>query len=166
MIKTVLISVTSDLVSDQRVHRTAMTFKEAGYQVIVTGRKRKNSTKLKSQPYLTHRFSLPFEKGPLFYASYNIYLFFYLLNNKSSLLVSNDLDTLLPNFLISKWRKIPLIYDSHEYFTGVPELSNRPLIRKIWKLIEGLIVPRLKYAVTVNQSIATLYEQEIGRAHV
>jgi glycosyltransferase involved in cell wall biosynthesis len=64
--------------------------------------------------------------------------------------------------LISKIKRIPLIYDSHEYFTGVPELENRPKTKKIWKKIESYILPKVKFAITVNQSIADLYKNEYG----
>jgi glycosyltransferase involved in cell wall biosynthesis len=57
-------------------------------------------------------------------------------------------------------KRIPLIYDSHEYFTGVPELKDRPLVRWIWKSIERFIFPNLKYVLTVSDSIADLYEKE------
>ncbi|HOI31509.1 MAG TPA: glycosyltransferase, partial [Bacteroidales bacterium] len=108
-----------------------------------------------------------FEKGPLFYITYNIRLFFKLLASKQDLLVSNDLDTLLPNFLISKLRNIPLIYDSHEYFTETPELVGRPLIQKIWKTLEAQLVSRLPEMITVNESIANLFRKKYNiRVHV
>lgn len=112
--------------------------------------------------YATHRMHLIFESGPLFYAEYNMRLFLLLLLRKKDLLVSNDLDTLLPNFIISKWWRLPLVYDSHEYFTEVPELVSRPRIQKIWKSIEQAIFPRLTDVFTVNDSIADLFEKDYG----
>lgn len=156
----VIISATSDLSTDQRVHRAALTLYQQGYDVLLLGRLLKNSLELNDRPYKTKRFKLWFNKGPFFYANYNLRLFFFLLFRKCDILLANDLDTLLPNYLISKIKSIILVYDNHEYYTGVPELMNRPLIRAIWKSIERFIFPKLKYVYTVNQSISDLYEKE------
>jgi len=160
--KKVIVSVVSDLVTDQRVHRTALTLREQGAIVTLVGRKMSGSLGMSSRAYRTLRFSLPFETGPLFYAAYNIRLFFFLLFNKCDFLVANDLDTLPANFLISKLKRCPLVYDSHEFFTEVPELVHRPFIRKFWLLIERFILPRLSAMVTVNESIANEYRQRYG----
>lgn len=160
MTRRVLISVSSDLVTDQRVNRTATTLKDAGYHVLVIGRVRRNSPELPARRYRSKRLRLIFEKGPLFYATFNLRLFWFLMWNHADILLANDLDTLLPNYLASRLKRIPLVYDSHEYFTGVPELQHRPRIKNIWKKIERYIVPKLQFAFTVNQSIANLYREE------
>lgn len=103
-----------------------------------------------------------YKRGFLFYAFFNIRLFFFLLFHRYDLLVANDLDTLLPNFLVSKIKGVPLVYDSHEYFTGVPEIQNRHFVKWIWTSIEKMIFPRLKNVMTVSDSIAEKYETEYG----
>lgn len=103
-----------------------------------------------------------FRRGFLFYKFFNIRLFVFLLFHKYDLLVSNDLDTLLPNFLVSKLKKLPLVYDSHEYFTGVPEIQKRLFVKWVWKSIEKFIFPRLTYVMTVSESISKKYASEYG----
>jgi glycosyltransferase involved in cell wall biosynthesis len=101
-----------------------------------------------------------FKKGILFYASYNLRLFLYLLFSKVDLIVSNDLDTLPACFFSAKLKGISLVYDSHEYFTEVPELMNRSFVRSIWLMIEKTLLPRVKYSYTVNESIAKIYSKK------
>jgi len=101
-----------------------------------------------------------FRKGPLFYAEYNLRLFFILLVVKADILVANDLDTLPGVFLASRIKKTPVVYDSHEYFTEVPELIGRKGVKSIWECIESVLLPRIKYAYTVSSSIAEDYKRK------
>ena len=112
-VKKVIESVTSDLTSDKRVHRTCMTIEKLGFDVLLVGRKRKRSLPIKKREYAMKRMYLFFEKGFLFYLEYQIRLFFFIFFHKADLLVSNDLDTLLPNYLIKKIKKTSLVYDAH-----------------------------------------------------
>ncbi len=154
--KKIVLSVTNDLVTDQRVHRVASTLYNLGHEVLIVGRLVKDSLPVQ-RIYKTHRMSLLFTKGPLFYGEYNLRLLIFLLFQRYHILVSNDLDTLLANFVASKVRRKPMVYDTHEFFTGVPELSDRPVIRSIWESIERFIFPKLTHIYTVNESIAKLY---------
>lgn len=157
--KRVIISVTNDLFTDQRVHKVCSFLEKENYQVLLVGRLRSNSQAL-HRSYQTKRMRLIFDKGPFFYAEFSFRLFLFLLFKKADLLLANDLDTLLPNYLISRLKRKKLVYDSHEYFTEVPELVNRPSVQKIWERIEKWIFPKLKHVYTVNQSIADKYEQK------
>lgn len=153
-----IVSVTNDLYTDQRVNKVCTFLHEQGYEVLLVGRLRKSSVPLDSRPYKTKRMRLLFDKGAMFYACYNFRLFCFLLVQKADLLVSNDLDTLLANHWANKFkRKCWLVYDSHEYFTQVPELVNRPKVQRIWQKIEKKIVPKVDAMYTVNQSIADIY---------
>lgn len=159
--KKVYVSVTNDLSTDQRVDKVCRTLMDLNLDVTLVGRKLPGSLPL-DRPYKTHRMKLIFKKGAKFYAFYNIRLFFYLLFRKVDVLHANDLDTLMANRFISIIKGCELVYDSHEYFTGVPELLSREKVRKIWQGIEKRIVPKLKNMFTVNDSIATLYKDDYG----
>lgn len=156
---TIIISTSNDISTDNRVHKVASVLHELGYNVKWIGRRVEGSLPLE-RPYSTKRFKLWFNKGALFYANLNIRFFIYLLFTRCDVLLSNDLDTLLANRLVSRLRGKLLIYDTHEYFLGVPEIQNRPLVKGVWRLIERSIFPKLRYVFTVNESIATLYEKD------
>ena len=154
--------MTNDLTSEQRVHKVCLFLERLGFNVTLIGRLRRKSLPLEKRSYKTKRMFLLFEKGPLFYAEYNLRLFFYLLFHKANVLVANDLDTLLANYIVSELKGNKLVYDSHEYFTEVPELEGRKVAKFFWKQIERWIFPKLKNIYTVNDSIARLYYDEYG----
>lgn len=158
--KIAVVSVINDLVTDNRVKKSCLTLMECGFTVVLIGRELPNSLPIKDWAFSTIRMRLLFLNGPLFYFFFNLRLFFKLLFKRADLLYANDLDTLLPNYLVSKIRSIPLIYDSHELFCEVPELLTSPFKRKIWLKIEKSIVPKLKNCITVNESIAKIFEEK------
>lgn len=163
MVKSISITVINDLVTDQRMHRIAETLVQERFHVSVTGRKLRNSLSLSDTSFSQRRFRMLFTRGPLFYGFFNLRLFFrLLLMRRPSLFIAIDLDTLLANFLVSRIRKVPLLYDSHEYFTEVPELVNRPRTRKIWEQMEKALVPKLMYAIAVSESISNTYSEKYG----
>jgi len=152
----IIVSVTNDLVTDQRVNRVCSSLLALNFEVLLVGRQLNNSLPI-NRKYQTKRFNLLFNKGFLFYANYNIRLFFFLLFSKPTILWSNDLDTLPANYLVSKIKGLKLVYDSHEYFTEVPELVNRPKVQKVWEQIEKWTFPKLKNVITVSDEIAKAY---------
>lgn len=160
--KRAIVSVINDLVTDQRVHRHCLTLKGLGYEVLLIGRTHRGSLPLAGRPYRTFRMWLPVDRGPLFYAAFNLALLFQLLFRRADLYLSNDLDTLLPNVLVSRVKGLPLVYDSHEYFTEVPELVHRPRTRAIWSWLERQLVPKLRHAFTVSPAIADAYRVKYG----
>ena len=160
--KKAIVCVSNDLVTDNRVAKTCQVLKDLDYHVYLVGRRKINSPEMNHREYKHKRLKLAFEKGPLFYMNLNVRLFLLLLFRKSDLIYSNDLDTLLPCYAVSRLRKVRLIYDTHELFTEVAELKSRPFVRNIWLTIEKWIFPRLQTVITVNESIAKIYTDKYG----
>lgn len=167
-----IVCVTNDLSTDNRVHRTCTALQDLSYSVQLVGRRLPQSRASGRQdlplqrPYATRRMRLLFRKGPLFYGEFAKRLFLLLLFSRCDLIVANDLDTLLPCWLVARLRGKKLVYDSHEFFTEVPELfkaDGRPrFARRVWLAIERLIFPKLRHVVTVNDSIAKAYGERYG----
>ncbi len=153
----------NDLATDQRVHRVAKLLAEEGVEVICIGRSLPGSPDPEELPFHIERFRMLFQHGPLFYAFFNWRLWWKLLfARRPDLVISNDLDTLPACYLAAKIKGIPLIYDSHEFFTETPELIHRKRVRAVWLGIEAFLLPRISHAVTVNDSIATFYRRLYG----
>jgi glycosyltransferase involved in cell wall biosynthesis len=158
-LKKIIVSVTNDLSTDQRVDKVCATLQKEGYKIILIGRLLNNSTPL-NRNYNTKRIKLIFNKGFLFYAEFNFRLFLVLLFSKKHILLSNDLDTLLPNYLVSVLQKKNIVYDSHELFPEIPELVNKPFVKKCWSTLESWILPKLNNSYTVCNSIAEFYRKK------
>ncbi len=156
----VAFSVTNCICFDQRVLKMAETVSRLNCDITIIGRWLDDFCDSGSVPFKTKRFRMLFKRGFLFYKFFNLRLFLYLLFHRYDLIVANDLDTLLPNYIVSKLKRVNLVYDSHEYFTGLPELNSRPFVRWVWKSIEKMIFPHLEYVMTVSNSIAMQYEKE------
>ena len=152
--KRIYFTVTNDLTYDQRMHRICHSLATAGYEVVLVGRKLPSSLPLEKTNYKQVRLTCFFKKGKSFYAEYNLRLFFYLLSRRIDAICAIDLDTILPCFYISRIKKITRIYDAHELFTGLKEVSSRPAVQKTWLKVERLTVPKFLFGYTVSDSVA------------
>ena len=155
--KMITVTVISDLVTDYRVHKICQTLYNEGYGVHLIGSSRKRSLALKQRDYQTDRIKTWFSRSALFYAEFNIRLFFRLLHQKPDIFLGNDLDVMPATMLSARLRKKPVVYDSHEFFLGMAGMEEKPFRRNIWKYIENRIFSRLKYMYTVSDSIRNLY---------
>ena len=160
--RSILFTVTTDLTYDQRMIRICSSLVQAGYKVTLVGRKIKNSIPLNEKPFKQKRINCLFEKGKLFYAEYNIRLFFFLLFKKMDCIGAIDLDTILPCYFISRIKKTKRVYDAHELFCEMKEIVTRPVIYKVWKKIEQFTVTKFRAGYTVNQSIAAEFKKMYG----
>ncbi len=150
----IVFTVTNDLTYDQRMQRHARSLVNAGFDVLLVGRERRFSKPLLKEVYHQKRIKCYFDKGKFFYLEYNIRLLIFLLFCKASIFAAIDLDTLFPNLLASIIRKQKLVFDSHEYFTEVPEVANRPFTKALWHKLAKTAIPFADLCYSVGPSLA------------
>jgi len=136
------------------MQRICSSLANNGYDVLLVGRKMNNSSVLIKKNFKQKRLQCLYNNGALFYAEYNVRLFFYLLFIKMHGVCAIDLDTILPCYFVSLLRRKKRVYDAHELFTEMKEVVTRPPIKKQWMKIEKFCVPKFKFGYTVSYSIA------------
>ena len=157
----IIFTVTNDLNYDQRMQRICTSLAIAGYDVLLVGRKMKNSIPLQQQIFAQKRLPCFFQRSLLFYAEFNLRLFFRLLFKKTDAICAIDLDTILPVYFVSAIRGKKRIYDAHELFTEQKEIVTRPAVHRTWLAIERFAVPKFRNGYTVNEFIV----QELNKRY-
>ncbi len=156
--KKIILAVTTDLNYDQRMQRICNSLCAASYDVLLLGREKADSLPLKKEAYQQHRLKLWAQKGPLFYLFFNLRLFLYLIRDRSDIVCSVDLDTVLAVGLLKRLRpSVKVVFDAHEYFTEVPELQGRKTIQRIWNAVGDSFVPGFDAAYTVGPALAAMF---------
>lgn len=158
----VLVSVFNNLYTDQRVEKVCNTLSENGYEIDLIGNNWGGLPEM-TRKYPFSRIELNSKILKFAYVEFQWKLYKELLKkaDKKTILLSNDLDTLLPNYLVSKKLNIPLVFDSHEIFTEMPSVNKR-FTQKIWRALEKYTVPKLKYMITASESYADWFEKTYG----
>lgn len=161
--KKIILLATSDINYDQRIQKIAGSLHAMGADVHVLGRALTSSIPLLEKPFTQERLTCIFNQGVLFYLEITIRFFFHLISNSYDIVCANDPDTLLAAIKAKIFKRFDLIYDSHEYFTEVPELQNKGFKKKIWQAIEGNGVKQAKRLYTVNTSLAKILGEKYHR---
>lgn len=141
------------------MQRTCSTLSRAGFDVLLVGRKLDSRFDSSKFNFETYRIKCVFNSGKLFYFEFNIRVFFYLLFQRFQIICAVDLDTILPAFALSKLKGTKLGYDAHEYFQEVPEVVERPRIKKFWESVARFTIPKTDFRYTVSQKIADQFYQ-------
>lgn len=157
----IITSVINNYQGDQRVQKVCGFLQKSGFDVEVVATDLRGSPRLDFS-YKVHVLKLFSQSGMKMYLDFNVKLFLRLMSisGKGDILLANDLDALLPNYLVSKIKGLDLVFDSHEIFSELPSLSSRKLKKKIWKTLEKLIVPDIRHFYTVSKGYADWFENE------
>lgn len=158
----IITSVINNFNGDQRVQKVCQSLQKIGFEVEVIATNLRADYLETDYPYPIHRIQLKNQEGSSLYAEFNWKLFRKLLkiSKKEDILLANDLDALLPNYLVSKLRGNPLVFDSHEIFSELPSLTHRKIEKFFWKTLESILVPRIKYFYSVSKGCADWFEKE------
>ena len=155
----VLVSVFNNLSTDQRVEKVCRTLAENGFSIELIGNNWGGLPVLK-RDYPVSRIILKSKILRYAYVEFQWKLYKELLKkaDHDTILLSNDLDTLLPNDLVSKKLNLPLVYDSHEIFTEMPSVNGR-FTQNIWRSLESFIAPKLNFMMTASESYADWFHK-------
>lgn len=158
----VLVSVFNNLYTDQRVEKICRTLHENGFEIELIGNNWGGAPEMQ-RPYKFSRISLNSKILRFAYIEFNRKLYKELLKraDQNTILLSNDLDTVLPNYFASKKLGISMVFDSHEIFTEMPSVNGR-WVQKIWRLVEKFTIPKQRYMMTASESYADWFVKKYG----
>lgn len=161
MKRKVITSVINNYQGDQRVQKVCNSLLKFGFDVEVIATDLRGNPEL-NFPYPVHLIRLSSQSGMKMYMNFNRKLFQKLMKitRPGDILLANDLDALMPNYWVSKIKGCELVFDSHEIFSEAPTLYNRPVKKRIWKMMEKSMVPNLKHFYTVSKGYADWFEKE------
>lgn len=160
MKKKIIVNAFSNLTTDQRIEKVCKTLHDNGYVIELIGCNYGCNQEVKRE-YTVEKINLISKSLKTAYFEFNWKLYQKLLNKsfENTVLLTNDLDTLLPNFLLSKKKKIPLVFDSHEIFTEMPAIQGK-ISQKIWRFAENKMLPHIEFMMTESESYAKWFHEK------
>lgn len=160
--KKVLTSAFSNLYTDQRIEKVCRTLYENGYQVELIGNDWGGAEKME-RPYPFSRIQIASKSLKTAYFEFNWKLYHELKKkaDQNTILHANDIDALLPNYLVAKKLNIPLVFDSHEIFSEMPAIQGK-MSQKLWRYLEKSVIPKLKFMITASGSYAEWFQKKYG----
>jgi glycosyltransferase involved in cell wall biosynthesis len=160
--KKIIVSAFSNLNTDQRIEKVCKTMYEKGYEIELIGNTWGEDEKL-SRPYPVSKIKMISKSLKTAYFEFNWKLYKAIKKraDRETILYANDLDALLPNYLIAKKYQIPLIFDSHEIFSEMPAIQGK-MSQKLWRYVEKSILPNLRFMITASSGYAGWFKKRYG----
>ncbi|WP_294301421.1 glycosyltransferase family 4 protein [uncultured Chryseobacterium sp.] len=160
--KKIISSAFSNLYTDQRIEKVCRTLYENGYEIELIGNNWNGAEKM-SRPYPFSRIPLVSKSLKTAYFEFNWKLYRELKKkaDKDTILHANDLDALLPNFILAEKLHIPLVFDSHEIFSEMPAIQGK-MSQKLWRYLEKRLVPNQQFMITASTGYAGWFRKKYG----
>lgn len=153
----------SDLHFDYRIFREATALRQAGHRVSLVAAAFDPAPLAEWEGFEIEL--IPIDRGrslrrtyPLFWRRAHPLL----LAARADAYHAHDLDTLWPAARAADRLGVPLVYDSHEFWTEQSSLVGRPAIRAFWRQLEKRLVGRAHRVITVSDSIASALQARYG----
>lgn len=153
--KSICILSTSYREYDRRMLRISAHLSTLDYVVSWISR----STNFNEELAISTRFS----SGVLFYLEYNLRILQIIVNVKPEIIYAVDLDTMLAARMYQRFSGCELIFDSHEYFTEVPELKGKRIKKAIWSQLGKWAIKSDTTCITVNSSLSKILSEKYGQ---
>ena len=143
---------------DPRVEKEAEALYNAGYQVTIVGWDRIGNSKSMEDLGFARaiRVVIPAAYGSGIknlpkLLSWQLVLFKWLITNNFDIIHSCDFDTVLPAYIISKIKKVKVVYDIFDYYADM--LNNTPeIIKKLIKRIDFFIINHVDAVIIADDS--------------
>lgn len=161
--KSIVFTVTTDLNHDQRMQRIASTLANAGFAVTLVGRELPTSLPLRETNFRQRRLQCFFHKGPLFYLEYNLRLVLWFFTHRFDIYGTVDADTALAGAFTTAWRGKPMVFDAHELFPEMPEVTNRKWVKRVWAWLEDHAFTRATVSYTVSASLVGYFQHKFRK---
>lgn len=156
--------VSNDISHDRRMIRTCTTLADQGWRILIIGRSLSEGG-YGEQPFSFEicRLTCIFSKGPFFYIELLFRMIGHLRGIQYRRLLCVDIDTIGVLYVLNRRKEAKVYFDAHEYFTEVPELKQRPYIKKIWSVWAKGAVPRVDKCYTVGPQLAQILGQKYNK---
>lgn len=152
--------VFGDLRFDYRVFREAQCLRQAGHHISIVSSSFSSAPLQEWGAFDLHL--IPIDRSRSLRISYPAFwkqARQLLLAVRADVYHAHDLDALCPAAFAAQRRDVPLVYDSHEFWTEQSSLVDRPLIRNFWARLERRLIRRAHRFITVSTSIARALQE-------
>ena len=151
----------SDCRSERRIFNQAFSGKEWGYPVKIVALKTPAAPSRETiRGVSVERISITHpDGGPRKFLEFNFRAFKFLLKTPASLIHAHDLWVLPATALAAQIKRLPLVYDAHEFYRGLRIFQEKPISGLLWQQTESLLIRRVNALIAVNAHHQRLYRK-------
>ena len=151
----------SDCKSERRIFNQAFSALDWGYHVHIIALKTPDTPAIeKLKGIHIRRLRCRFWRGgPLKFIIFNWKAFGYLLRQRTNIIHAHDLWVLPAAVFAARIKRIPVVYDAHEYYRGLLVFQKKSLAGLLWKWVEKRLIGHVQALITINSHHAQLYQR-------